>query len=214
MLISHSRKFIFIHVYKVAGMSIRSALDEYASKPDIINRVFYKLGLNLRSPFQKNRMFAFHATARDLERGLPDEIYNNYFKFAFVRNPWDWQVSLYQFMLDSPDHFQYEIVKSMSSFEGYVEWRIYEDKRLQKDFVTNQDGKIIVDFVGRYERLDLDFEHICQRISIQKPLPHLNPSKHGDYRGYYNDRSKKMVEEHFAEDIELFGYSFEGLVEK
>ncbi|MBN1147305.1 MAG: sulfotransferase family 2 domain-containing protein [Anaerolineales bacterium] len=211
MLISHSHRFIFIHIYKVAGMSVRNALDAYATKPDIVNRLFYKLGLKIASPFQPCRMFPFHARAKLLKQGLPARIYDTYYKFAFVRNPWDWQVSLYHFMLQDPTHFQHELLKSMSGFGEYIEWRVSEDKNLQKDFVTDDNGKLIVDFVGRYERLADDFRRVCAALKIDATLPHINRSSHKDYRSYYDERSRKMVEEHFAEDIELFGYSFDGL---
>jgi len=211
MLISHSHKFIFVHIYKVAGMSIRSALDEYASKPDILNRLFYKLGLKIASPFQPCRMFPFHSRAELLKQGLPVEIYDTYYKFAFVRNPWDWQVSLYHFMLKDPTHFQYELIKSMSSFGDYIDWRVAEDKKLQKDFVTDSNGALIVDFVGRYERIAEDFNNVCNKLNIDATLPHINRSSHNDYRTYYDEKSRKLVEEHFIEDIELFGYTFDGL---
>jgi hypothetical protein len=47
-------------------------------------------------------------------------------------------------------------------------------------------------------------------LQIAASLPHRNQSRHRDYRAYYNERTKKMVETFFQADIELFGYTFEG----
>jgi hypothetical protein len=99
----------------------------------------------------------------------------------------------------------------MSSFGEYISWRVTEDKSLQKDFVTDDSGALIVDFIGRYERLDDDFMLVCEALNINASLPFINRSSHDDYRSYYDEESKMMIEEHFAEDIELFGYTFDGL---
>ena len=103
MLISYSHNFIFIHVYKVAGSSIRKALRKYEPVPFRLKRIagisLKKLGiLNAEKQFNfKN--YETHITAKELRERLPEKIYNSFFKFALVRNPWDWQVSLYHFML-------------------------------------------------------------------------------------------------------------------
>ena len=134
-----------------------------------------------------------------------------------MRNPWDWQVSYYHFILKEETHIRHELVKSMEGFEQYLQW-VIETKnpfpkgatKLQKELITDSDGKLIIDFIGRYETLQKDFDYVCQRLNIQVSLPYLNQSKHGDYQGYYNTKTIKLVEEHFQEDIALFGYTFDG----
>mgnify|MGYP001073672496 CR=1 FL=1 len=211
MLISYSHRFIFVHIYKVAGSSVRRALGEYAHDPNrlLANRLLRRLGMRITLPFHRCKEFPVHMQARDIREELPPKVYDRFYKFAFVRNPWDWQVSLYYFMLQNTWHFQHKLVGSVSGFDEYMEWRVTEDKHLQKDFVTDENGIQIVDFVGRYERLSKDFLHVCRALNIRASLPHVNKSSHGDYRSYYNDRTKRMVEEHFGEDIEFFGYTFD-----
>jgi hypothetical protein len=114
-------------------------------------------------------------------------------------------------MRQSKKHFQHRLVNSMSGFEEYIEWRVIEDKHLQKDFVTDENGDILVDFIGRYERLNSDFNQICKKLNIQANLPHTNASVHRDYRTYYDEFTQKLVADHFAEDIDLFGYTFDGI---
>ena len=98
----------------------------------------------------------------------------------------------------------------MSGFEEYLDWRISEDLHLQKEFVTGDEGEILLHYIGRFEHLQDDFNEVCDRIGIpRKELPHVNQSKHRDYRNYYNKRTRKMVEDAFAQDIELFGYTFD-----
>jgi len=150
-----------------------------------------------------------HVTASELRNELPQEVYETFFKFAFVRNPWDWQVSLYHFMRQQSDHHQHDLIAEMN-FEDYIVWRCNHDLHLQAEFVTDKEGNLIVDFVGRFESLQEDFDSICQQIGLpQLGLPHINRShRRQDYRSYYNDRTRRLVETYFQRDIEIFGYSF------
>ena len=78
----------------------------------------------------------------------------------------------------------------------------------QNEFVVDREGNILVDYIGRFENLQADFEKICQRININAKLPHLKKSEHDDYHQYYSKKTAKVIEDVFREDIELFGYSF------
>jgi hypothetical protein len=96
----------------------------------------------------------------------------------------------------------------MKGFDEYIVWRVNEEKVLQKDFVTDSEGEMIVDFVGRYENLSKDFLKVCKILNINASLPHINKSSHMNYRSYYSAKTRSLVEENFSEDIELFGYTF------
>ncbi len=211
MLISYSHQFLFIHVYKVAGTSIRRALAPFAHRPEqkLVNRMLRKLGRDSGLPLSRYRVFPPHAKARELQARLPADVFTDFFKFAFVRNPWDWQVSLYHYMLQKDTHGQNPLVEAFESFDAYVEWRVSEDLWLQKEFVTDERGRLLVDFVGRFERLEGDFGRVCRKLGIETELPYVNPSSHRDYRTYYSAHSRRLIEEHFAEDIELFEYEFD-----
>lgn len=192
MLLSLRHKFIFIHIYKAAGTSVTHALRPFAREPLLRRRSVPKL--------------PDHITAEELRETI-GELFDRCFKFAFVRNPWDWQVSLYHYMRQTRKHPQHLLVRGMS-FEDYIRWRVTEDKHLQKEFVTDAAGKTIVDFIGRFESLETDFAAICAKVGIAAALPHRNRSRHDDYRKYYDAATRELVAEHFRDDVELFGYSF------
>ena len=207
MLLSKKHRFIFIHIYKNAGTSITTALTPFASNQllQLANWAAKKFNVYLKAGPEP---FHVHARAREIIDAIGKEQFGSYFSFAFVRNPWDWQVSLYKFMLKNTAHPQHTLIKSMGNFENYIEWRCEKEVRLQKDFIYSVDGELLVDYVGRYENLHADFDEICSRIGITATLPRLNVSNTKPYQEFYNEQTKERVRRTFDADITLFGYEF------
>ena len=209
MLLSVSHRFIFIHVNKVAGSSMKRALEQFDRQPSTspINKL--KSKLRLAGDYRK-RFYPVHTYASQLQRELPAEVYNDFFKFAFVRNPWDWLVSTYNYLRNTPTHRHHQRVLAMKSFAEYAQYEIANGSRSQAAFICN-DKDVIVDFVGRFETLGDDFATVCQRVGIDVTLPHTNKTRHRDYREHYDDKIAEMVGQHWRQDISVFGYEFDGL---
>ncbi len=222
MLLSYSHRFIFIHIAKTGGLSVRDILEKYSEEPEK-----FKIKRPLKLINEKHNIFydvwrslLLHATAQDALNELPADVFNNAFKFAFVRNPWDWQVSMYHFILREPKSTPHNLVKSFGSFDAYIKAVVGTDFRFPKgttkfqyEMIVDDNGKLLVDFIGHYETLAADFEHICRVIGINESLPHLNRSEHRDYRSYYTEETRQLIAEHYAKDIALFGYTFDGLID-
>ena len=211
MLINHRHQFIFIHVYKVAGTSVLNAL-ENSTYPAYVPQKLRPSVTRITRKFKLSPSFPMrmHAKARDAKSKLPPEIYDSYFKFAFVRNPWDWQVSLFEYARQYKSHPQNRLMRSFQDFDAYIEWRVTQEKTLQKDFVTDESGNIIVDFIGRFEQLEEDFAEASQKAGLNVHLPKFNKTKsRRSYVEYYSDRSRELIQDHFKEDIELFNYGFD-----
>ncbi|MBZ9632350.1 sulfotransferase family protein [Salegentibacter sp. LM13S] len=208
MVISHSKKFIFIHNYKVAGTSIQHALDCFNNNNSIDVNFYKRLKTFLGIPPSfYSKTFPGHIKANELRTRIPSKIFNSYYKFGFVRNPWDWQVSLYTFMLMEKNHHQHELIKSFKNFDEYIDWRVHNDLRLQKSFFYSDD-EFLMDFVGKFESLNADFQKICDHLSIKSDLPYLNSSrKEKEFLHFYSKASLEMIDQAFREDISLFGYS-------
>jgi len=209
MQLSHSHKFIFIHVFKTGGTSIRAGLERFLNRPQrrLCNRVRRRLGWALAPDLLATLLP--HARAIDVRAVLPPRVFDSYFKFAFVRNPWDWQVSFYSYILQNPDHHEHTNVSRLRSFEEFIRYRTDRPVWSQKSFVTDEKDGWLVDFVGRFENLQADFAQVCARTRINATLPHLNDSRRADYRVYYDDRTVAAVREQCREDVECFGYEFD-----
>jgi hypothetical protein len=210
VLISRRYNFIFVHIHKNAGTSISKALTPFA-----VSRVQYEVVRTLKTlriPLPRHwdpAPFDTHITASALAARLGRDVFQSFFSFAIVRNPWDWNVSLYAYILKNNAHPQYGFVKSLGSFNRFIQWRCEDVTFQQKDFVCSENGGQLVDFVGRYENLQHDFDHICSRIGVSARLPTLNASERKHYREYYDDVTAELVQKTFQPDISHFGYDFD-----
>lgn len=207
MLISYHKKFLFVHIFKTAGTSITDSLARFCYRPDSTRpsnwMAFFSTNWTKihRKPIKK------HATATEIRDSLDREIFNSVFKFTFVRNPWDWQVSLYHYILENPENHGYEETMKMGSFRNFV----FSREKLtftQTSCLVDESGNLLVDFVGKFENLDQDFQSICQKVGISASLPHINKSKRTSYQDYYDAETRDLTARLYAEDIERFGYTF------
>jgi hypothetical protein len=149
---------------------------------------------------------------------LPKEFFEELFKFAFVRNPWDLQVSSFHHIRRERPHY----LGGHDDFESFLRWKLDPERpyqyhvdtsiERQSDYLIDLHGQVVVDFIGRYERLDADFAEACRRIGIPAPaLPHRRQSadRACDYRSYYTSETADLVAQHFQRDIKLLGYPFD-----
>lgn len=187
---------LLIHVPKTAGTSLAKAI--YG---------FHGLG---------------HYTAREF-RDLSPDLYNQFFVIGFVRNPWSRLVSAYFFVLQggtdkvSVDKSTGELVSRFTDFRQFVlEWVANVDMesapivfRPQYTFLCDEDGQVIVDFVGHVETIQEDFLKIKSVVALKNSdVCWVNRSSHADYEDYYDDEMREIVARVYREDIKLFGYSF------
>lgn len=156
--------------------------------------------------------FGLHTSLTRCEGLMPAARFDSYFKFGFVRNPWDRLASEYRFILNFPKHRRFQRVSAMSGMAEFLEYQRTRDKGSQLQMLKRRDGRLGVDFVGRFESLEADFAHACDQIGIKnaRALSHLNRGKGGDYRELYDDHSSGLVARYWAEEIDAFGYQFEG----
>jgi hypothetical protein len=218
MLLSQKHKFIFIHVAKVAGQSITSALMPFAAtawqkclSPIIPYRYQLKAYTKLKQHLGISFMpqpHADHIRAAALREEMGWEVFESYYSFAFVRDPWAWVLSNYTYARRNPRHWRHKLVHAFKDFDEYCRWFCTEDEKIkfQKDYVFDDKGRQVVDFIGKMENIEADFAHICGHLGIRASLPHFNASRHESHLQHYSDELFELVKETFAEDIRLLGY--------
>ncbi|MBA6412293.1 sulfotransferase family 2 domain-containing protein [Parahaliea sp. F7430] len=159
---SNSKRFIFIHIPKAAGTSIRYALGEPEAG-------------------RKHLPWWVYKTAN------PNK-YNKYYKFSFIRNPVDRLVSGYTYLRNggnkqADDMLVANYLRKYKNFESFVEQEIlsgfmtnHHIFRPQSWYLCDWSGDIKVDFLGSYENIDEDFKFVADKLGIKSVLPHVNKS--------------------------------------
>ena len=151
-----------------------------------------------------------HASIKDFNNQ------KDYFKFAFVRNPWDRAVSDWVYLQEQADIKPTEPLKNYLLEEGFFATINHLNNRdgredhfaTQSSFIV-ENKDIAVDFVGKFENFQEDFNIVCDKIGIvQQKLPHENKTIRKHYTEYYDDETRQIVAEKYAKDIEYFGYKF------
>ncbi|HEY0230355.1 MAG TPA: sulfotransferase family 2 domain-containing protein [Dokdonella sp.] len=208
MIISHRHRFIFFAVPKTGTHSVRRALRALLG-PDDLEQV----GL-----FERKR-FAFpelenithgHISALQIKPVLGAPMFDDYFKFAFVRNPFDRFVSYCAFVSRDTGHFE----RSPLAFMKYVVKELRPLERVlyrpQHELLTDADGRLLVDFVGRTEQMQTSYDEICARLGIAAAtLEQVNASSHNPYWSYYDEELVDLVGAQYQTDLALFNYRFE-----
>lgn len=218
MLLSIRHKFLFVHIAKTGGTSVRTALnplrwtDPYFLAQFICSRISSATGHRIGAKFPR------HSKIIAAKEMLPAELFEKLFKFAVVRNPWDLQVSSFH-------HIRRErpqVMAHINTFEEFIDWKLDPERpyqfhvdtslEQQSDYLIDLHGNLLTDFIGHYESLHEDYATICERIGVKAPkLPHRRKAtdRNKDYRSYYSDRLIEKVGAHFKQDIDLLGYRFE-----
>lgn len=203
MPIAHPYHAIFIHIPKAGGTSMEGALGIWTYDNTVEEHPLKLFG----------RQFQ-HRTAQQLRDVFVNpRVFEGYYKFGFVRNPWDRLVSEYFYLkerkvIDFPfEHFASEAFLTRQDLPGFI----VDHLRPQSDYVFDQSGENLLDFVGRFERIAEDWAQVARRLGLPKEsLPHHN-RKQSSGRGYqdmYDVQTQASVARYYARDIEAFGYQF------
>jgi hypothetical protein len=174
-------KCIFVHIPKCAGISVCKSL-------------FGNLG-------------GGHLSIRKYQIVFSRSEFSKYFKYTFVRNPWDRIVSAYYFLkeggqAESDRKWAEKNLYAYSNFDRFVKEGLHR-RNIQSwshfipqyKFICNSKGKPLIDFVGYYENLEKDYLHIQKKIGVHSSLLRYNKtrSRKDDYRKYYTDETKEIV---------------------
>lgn len=216
MLLSHKYNFLFVHVAKTGGTSVRAALNSLRWKDPMYYLLWPSHKISAWTGHTLGLKFPRHSHIIAAKEMLPEPFFDKLFKFVFVRNPWDLQVSSFH-------HIQRERPEAMNGitdFNEFMRWKFNSERpyqyhidtslSLQSDYIVDLHGNNLVDFIGRYEQLHDDFDSVCQKIGVSLNLPHKRKGDRSkDYRAYYSDDTAEAVAKHFARDVNMLGYQFD-----
>jgi len=180
-MLSHKYKCIFIHQRKCAGCSITHTFGLDPSEPE-----WHFMNDGLLSPEYESAP-------------------TGYFRFSVMRNPWDRFVSGWKYLPSTRDRSLLDVLNNLP--QGGADYRHLT--RPQHAILYDKNGRLIVDYMIRYESLQQDFDAVCNIIGKpRRKLPHINQGDRKHYSEYFDVESRRIFLQHFGTDIELLGYKY------
>lgn len=220
-LVSHKKRFVFIHLAKCAGTSVTSILEPYAF-PQILSSKAIRNGVHILGHwlnidlmnYTGKYILPLHANASTLVRRFPETDFDSYFRFTVVRSPWACLVSRYEFdkrprkkFTNPRKYYQQDEL----SFADYVRTRVKVDSQPNQvdALFAKDDGSLNMSFVAKVEKLEEDFKVISNALVLPaQRIPHRNKTNHSSYVKYFDHTTLSVVNAAFARDISAFGYTF------
>lgn len=222
-IISQSHNFVFVHVPKAAGTSVTSALSRYTNFCDLeIGGTAF--GEAIQPAYRQRFGLGKHSTAAEIRSVMGQVAWSKAFTFGFVRNPFDRCISTFHFLRNwsGVNEAVSDRIKSFADFDEYVLSGFW-DKTPGPDFIflpqlhwlqtSRASPVILVDYVGRVERLDADLHRIRATLGLREledspSAPVLNASTRDDSGAYFsNPTVVDRIVVKYREDFEKFGYS-------
>ena len=218
MYISHSHKFIFIHIPKTAGTSIRNVIEPLCVRPE--KKWFRSILRELKIPQAAEKArFTPHESARTVRKILGPRV-QDYTFFTVVRNPYDHAVSHYTYLRQHVAPVYSEYFQELT-FDQYLDVRLTPRKHRkisghakmfdQSSFLTDRSGQVIVDRIIRFEDLTAGFPALCEDLGIPKhQLPHKRATKRRDrdlFRYYESSKTIDRVKRLYRRDFANFKYA-------
>ena len=234
MIISHKHRFIFLKTAKTAGTSIEIALSKHCGPDDVITRISendeelrrslgYPGPQNYEVPMwrwiaadvlekrrgrrrkaRKHHGYYNHIAAKEIRLLAGRRVFDSYFKFCFVRNPWDRIASQYYYAQRNATETQ--------QFDEFLQQGEPAKLRRSGWELYTIGGEVAVDRVCKYENLEEELEAVRTHVGIPEPLqlPHTKASHRPQKRSYkdlFGGSSPEWIRQLFAEEIERFGYT-------
>jgi len=194
MLLSHEKKFLFVHIQKTGGTSMTKWMQD--NVPDM------EMYMNPHSPLS-----------------LCEDKYKDYYKTALARNPFDRLVSWYSMIRNNKTHnyLQRQVLAHSNNFTEFIlncehisnksNWKPFHYNQI--DYLTDVNGEIIVNYVGRFEDFSQSIKSISNYLDIEsKEIGHTNKSNHTAYQNYYTEETRDIISKRFKRDLEYFDYTF------
>ena len=220
MRLSWKNSFVYISIHKTASETVRSLLDPYS---------------DIKSCGERKTICYHHIPAKKMKYYFDERYYkanqknwewNKWFKFTTVRNPWARKLSTFSYIKKRAEEFKVvdmgydnwfreKALKIDSECENFKQYlRKYcnpnKTRNRQLDWILENNGNNMLDFVGKVENLENDLKYAFKQIGLPEPkIVHNNKSDHAPYTDAYNEQWMiDVVRERYIDDINYFNYEF------
>ncbi|MGB0508190.1 MAG: sulfotransferase family 2 domain-containing protein [Pikeienuella sp.] len=220
LLISHRYQFIFLKTHKTAGTSVEVALEHLCAPPGVETGMHYRdqhvseAGIiGARGGAAQSADWRNHMSARAIRTKVGRQVWNRYYRFSIIRNPYDRMVSMFWSRMEKPDRVVLRSAPFATVKSRFHQWLAAQGTSNNLNKLTIG-PRLCVHYVLRYEHLAEDFADLTSELEgapISLPRLKTNRRKRTEHwRDYYDDQAKKHVKRSAAFELAFFGYDFDG----
>lgn len=226
MLISHRKKFIYTKTIKTAGTSVEAYFEKYclSIESDSESSALVKKGsreeyigksgiIGYRGNNSKGKEYINHMSAKSIKNKVGSDVWQKYFKFCVIRNPFDKLVSYYHFIKkQARKNHPIKMAHGENDIDKFRNWIKGGGRVLDRDkYLIN--GEICIDYFIYFEELHKGIKEVCERLNIPfepKSIPKL---KYGlrptglPVKEYYDQETQLIVENMYRFEVSRFNYS-------
>ena len=206
MIVSFKHRFIFVAIPKTATHSIRTAL-----RPQLGERDWEQCVLFEKRYFPVEALANIghgHITCEEVRPFLLPEMWEGFYRFCTVRNPFDRFSSFCHFIHRDTDKMRTDPLGTMKAAIEDGEFVDHVLFRPQNEFVADSDGRLAVDRVMRIESLEEDFGEVCGTLGLKAArLERINSSRPEQHRDLFDEELIEMVAAYFEKDFRMFDYA-------
>jgi hypothetical protein len=202
MTIVSTKKYVFIGVFKTGSSTVRKQLLKCDPDATVVRRRMHDRRITVRGSRQTS-----HVKSSWIKENIfpkMDWDWDEYFKFGFVRNPWDRELSNYFYnskKLKPPEDI---------SFKEWLNINLRKDGLIENHNIPQCDYLTDVDYIARFENFEEEVKYIFNRIGVplSQKIFHYNKTEHKPYWKYYDDADIMKVHQWYEKDIEMYNYEF------
>jgi len=212
MLVSHRKAFIYTKTAKTASTSVESYFEPFCMPPGTWQFIEHEREelvcdegiIGYRGDHTAGKRWFNHMSCADIRRQLGVALWERYFKFAVIRDPFDKLLSGY-FFQERPRGCRSDII------EGFRRW-VRDGGAIVDRHTYTLDGEVCMDYFIRYERLQDGVEEVCRRLDVAYEAGRLRRLKGGfrersiPLRDFYDRETRDRVAEIYAFELDFFGY--------
>lgn len=217
MLVSHKKKFIFIKSVKTASTSVEVFFEKYCTDDENWEPQHHRCSsvspagiIGSRGPNGRESKYYNHMPAKEIKDLVGDRLWEDYFKFTVVRNPYDKMVSaFYHFeMSRNPEKYRFSKESDIELFRNWVK----NGGKLADRHIYCIDEEEVVDFYIRYDRLNEGIKTVCEKLKLDFN-PEMLPKLKGEFRNkryktrdFYDSETAASVQSLFEFEIQRFDF--------
>ncbi len=215
-IINNTHRFIFIHIPKAAGTSLSQYYCQQCSTIADVEIGGSAMGEAIQAFYLKRFKITKHATALEIRTALGMSVFNQYFRFSFVRNPFDRTISTFKFLkkwLPGSELVEHaNVFGQFDNVNDMINSAYWETPGIDKIFqpqwrwLYDDSGMHLANYIGKVEAISDDVKKLNCRLGLNLAPLSIHNNKTSEDAVHLSASSMEKISNRYCKDFEIFGY--------